>query len=139
MQRRKCILNHCYLIIKIKHHNIKIQHFFAVFLTRKELYFLCFLYTFSSFDTLFKTFFAFTMFCHTFSVFCHTFCQLLVHFLVHCQVFPAFSLSPANCQFHQHSMRFFFVQKCFQLFSSYILALEFLAINFCTKNVREKR
>ncbi len=42
-------------------------------------------------------------------------------------------------QFHQHFTFAFFVRKCFeQLFSGYILALEFLASKFRTKNARVK-
>jgi hypothetical protein len=45
----------------------------------------------------------------------------------------------SRSQFHQHSIRTFYVRKCFaQLFSSYILALEFLSPNFCTKNPHVK-
>jgi len=47
---------------------------------------------------------------------------------------------PCRYQFHQHSTRAFYVQKYFvQLFSNYILALEFLAPNFRTKIVHIKR
>ncbi len=43
-------------------------------------------------------------------------------------------------QFHQHFTHVFFVRKCFeQLFSSYILALEFLEPKFWTKTACVKR
>ncbi len=45
----------------------------------------------------------------------------------------------ARCQFHQHFMCTFFVQKWIeQLFSSYILAVWFLVPKFCMKNAHVK-
>jgi len=43
-----------------------------------------------------------------------------------------------SCQLHQRFTCTFFVRKS-HLFSSYVLALEFLVPKFCTKNARVKR